>query len=141
MAFGRLERSPAAQPMSEINVTPLVDVMLVLVVIFILTAPLLASSIRLQLPRAEGTQPGATARAVTVALDAAGQLYVDDAPVEAAALDQRLREIAARAPDTELQLRADESVPYGRVVQIMGVAQAAGLQRIGFVAQTAPQKQ
>jgi len=127
--------------MSEINVTPLVDVMLVLVVIFILTAPLLASSIRLQLPRAEGTQPGATARAVTVALDAAGQLYVDDAPVEAAALDQRLREIAARAPDTELQLRADESVPYGRVVQIMGVAQAAGLQRIGFVAQTAPQKQ
>jgi len=141
MAFGRLERSPAAQPMSEINVTPLVDVMLVLVVIFILTAPLLASSIRLQLPRAEGTQPGATARAVTVALDAAGQLYVDDALVDAAALDQRLREIAARAPDTELQLRADESVPYGRVVQIMGVAQAAGLQRIGFVAQTAPQKQ
>jgi len=141
MAFGRLERTPGPQPMSEINVTPLVDVMLVLVVIFILTAPLLASSIRLQLPRAEGTQPGATARAVTVALDAAGQLYVDDAPVEAAALDQRLREIAARAPDTELQLRADESVPYGRVVQIMGVAQAAGLQRIGFVAQTAPQKQ
>ena len=141
MAFGRLERTPGPQPMSEINVTPLVDVMLVLVVIFILTAPLLASSIRLQLPRAEGTQPGATARAVTVALDAAGQLYVDDALVDAAALDQRLREIAARAPDTELQLRADESVPYGRVVQIMGVAQAAGLQRIGFVAQTAPQKQ
>ena len=58
MAFGRLERTPGPQPMSEINVTPLVDVMLVLVVIFILTAPLLASSIRLELPRAESAQPG-----------------------------------------------------------------------------------
>jgi len=140
MAFGRLERSSAAQPMSEINVTPLVDVMLVLVVIFILTAPLLASSIRLQLPRADGTQPGATARAVTVALDAAGQAYVDDIPMDAAALEQRLKQIAAQNPDTEVQLRADASVPYGRVVQVMGAAQAAGLQRMGFVAQPATQK-
>ena len=133
MAFGRLERSPAAQPMSEINVTPLVDVMLVLVVIFILTAPLLASSIRLRLPRAEGTQPGGAASAVTVALDAAGQAYVDDIPMDAAALEQRLKQIAAQNPDTEVQLRADETVPYGRVVQVMGAAQAAGLQRIAFV--------
>ena len=140
MAFGRIERSPGAQPMSEINVTPLVDVMLVLVVIFILTAPLLASSIRLQLPRAEGTQAGAAARSVTVALDAAGRLFVDDAPVDAAALQQRLAQIAAQDPDTELQLRADEAVPYGRVVQIMGSAQAAGLRRVDFVAQPVQQK-
>lgn len=135
MAFGRLERTPGPQPMSEINVTPLVDVMLVLVVIFILTAPLLASSIRLQLPRAEGTQPGSAARTVTVVIDAAGQLFLDDTPVDAAALERRLQQLAAHNPDTELQLRADESVPYGRVAQVMGAAQAAGLQRLGFVAQ------
>ncbi|MBS0611469.1 MAG: biopolymer transporter ExbD [Comamonadaceae bacterium] len=133
MAFGRLERSPGAQPMSEINVTPLVDVMLVLVVIFILTAPLLASSIRLQLPRAEGAQPGTPARAVVLALDAAGQAYLDDAPVDELALAARLRQLAARAPDAELQLRADAAVPYGRVAQLIGAAQAAGLQRIAFV--------
>ena len=135
MSFGRLERSAAPKPMSDINVTPLVDVMLVLVVIFILTAPLLASSIRLELPRAAGTAPGAAANAVVLVVDAAGQAFVDDEPVAPAALAQRLREVAARAPDTEIQLRADATVPYGRVVELMGLASAAGLHRIGFVAE------
>ncbi|WP_313147545.1 ExbD/TolR family protein, partial [Diaphorobacter nitroreducens] len=111
MAFGRLERTPGPQPMSEINVTPLVDVMLVLVVIFILTAPLLASSIRLELPRAEGAQPGTPAHAVMLVVDTAGQAYLDDEPLGADALAQRLRQIAAEAPDTEVQLRADTAVP------------------------------
>ena len=78
MSFGRLERSTGAQPMSDINMTPLVDVMLVLVVIFILTAPLLASSIRLDLPKAEGTGPAVAPEFVTVVVDAAGQAYLDD---------------------------------------------------------------
>ncbi len=111
MAFGRLERTKGAEPMSDINVTPLVDVMLVLVVIFILTAPLLASSIRLQLPRAEGAQGGTPEHAVSLAVDAAGQVYLDEAPVDAATLAQRLRQIANQRPDTEVQLRADRSVP------------------------------
>ena len=140
MAFGRLERTRGAEPMSDINVTPLVDVMLVLVVIFILTAPLLASSIRLQLPRAESAQPGAPARAVSLVLDAAGQAFLDDAPVDAALLAQRLQQITAHNPDTEVQLRADAAVPYGRVVELMDVAQAAGLTRMGFVAQPLHQK-
>lgn len=138
MAFGRLERTPGPQPMSEINVTPLVDVMLVLVVIFILTAPLLASSIRLELPRAQGAQPGSPPRAVVLAVDAAGQVYLDDAPVDAETLAAGLRAVAAEAPDTEVQLRADTAVPYGRVVEVMGAAQAAGLQRMGFVAEPVP---
>ncbi|MBS0293451.1 MAG: biopolymer transporter ExbD [Proteobacteria bacterium] len=133
MPFGRLERNPGPQPMSEINVTPLVDVMLVLVVIFILTAPLLAHSIRLNLPRAEGAQPGAPARAVVVALDAAGKIYLDNAPLDEQQLPERLRLLAASAPDAELQLRADSAVPYGRVAQLIGAAQAVGLQRIAFV--------
>lgn len=136
MAFGRLPRTPDAQPMSEINVTPLVDVMLVLVVIFIVTAPLLASSVRLDLPRADATQPAGDAPAsISVVLDAQGQLFVNDRPATPPQLAQQLAEAARRNPDTEIQLRADQAVPYGRVVEVMGAAQHAGLNRIGFVAE------
>ncbi len=127
--------------MSDINVTPLVDVMLVLLVIFILAAPLLAGSIRLQLPRADGVQPApAQARPIAVALDAAGRLYLQDAPVADEALPALLREIATRTPDAELALRADAAVAYGRVVQVLGTAHAAGLTRIGFVTEPAAQE-
>jgi biopolymer transport protein TolR len=135
MAFGRLERRPEAQPMSEINVTPLVDVMLVLLVIFMLTAPLLTSAIRLDLPQAEGLQSGEAPQSVTVALDAKGQIFFNDKPVDAAALAQQLEATARRNRETEVQLRVDEAVPYGQVVVLMGAAQKVGLSRIGFVAQ------
>jgi biopolymer transport protein TolR len=134
VSFGRLERSPGAQPMSEINVTPLVDVMLVLVVIFIITAPLLASSIKLDLPKSDAARPNEAPQYVTLAVDRAGQAFLNDQPVSGAQLDERLRQNAARNPDTEVQLRADETVPYGRIVELMGIAQKAGLNRIGFVA-------
>jgi len=136
MAFGRLERRAEAPPMSEINVTPLVDVMLVLLVIFMLTAPLLTSAIRLDLPQAEGLQSGEAPQAVTVALDAKGQLFFNDKPTDAATLAQQFEATARRSRDTEVQLRVDESIPYGQVVSLMGSAQKAGLTRIGFVAQT-----
>ena len=135
MAFGRLERTKGSEPMSDINVTPLVDVMLVLVVIFILTAPLMASSIRLDLPRSEGATPGAAPQFITLVVDAAGQAFLDDQPLSQPALAERLRRIGAERPDTEVQLRADAAVPYGRVVEVMGAAHLAGLQRIGFVAE------
>ncbi len=138
MAFGRLERTQASQPMSEINVTPLVDVMLVLVVIFIITAPLLASSIRLDLPSTEAATPGDAPKSVTVSLDKAGQAFFNDQPVTQPELAQRLAQAGKRNPDTEVQLRADETVPYGRVVEVMGAAQKAGLNRIGFVAEPRP---
>jgi len=137
MAFGRLERTEGPRPMSEINVTPLVDVMLVLVVIFIITAPLLASSIRLDLPRSEAAQPGDAPRFVSVALDAQGGTFLNDQPVTAEQLAEKLAAAAKQSPDTEVQLRADQAVPYGRVVEVMDAAQKAGLNRIGFVAQPA----
>ncbi|QJW83426.1 biopolymer transporter ExbD [Ramlibacter terrae] len=137
MAFGRLERTQGAQPMSDINVTPLVDVMLVLVVILIITAPLLASSIRLDLPHADGTQPGEAPRFVTVTLDKIGRAFLNDKPVTAAELAEQLAAVARQNRDTEIQLRADRGVPYGRVVEVMGAAHAAGLSRIGFVAEPA----
>ncbi|BEU98251.1 biopolymer transporter ExbD [Acidovorax sp. DW039] len=139
MSFGRLERTQGSQPMSDINMTPLVDVMLVLVVIFILTAPLLASSIQLDLPKAEGASPASQVpRFVTVVVDATGQAYLNDQPLSQEALATRLQRIGAEQPDTEVQLRADASVPYGRVVEVMGAAQQAGLARIGFVAEPVP---
>jgi biopolymer transport protein TolR len=135
VTFGRLERSAGPQPMSEINVTPLVDVMLVLVVIFIITAPLLASSIRLDLPRSDAVKPNDAPRSVTVVLDKAGGAFLDEKPVTAAQLAERLAQAARDNPETEIQLRADRTVPYGRVVEVMGAAQKAGLNRIGFVAE------
>ena len=135
MAFGRLERPASAPPMSDINMTPLVDVMLVLLVIFIITTPLLASSIRLDLPKTPAAKPGDTPFFVTVVLDKAGQAFLDDKPASDAELAQRLAQAAKANPETEIQLRADTAVPYGRVVQVMGAAQKAGLNRIGFVAE------
>jgi biopolymer transport protein TolR len=134
MAFGRLERTQGPQPMSEINMTPLVDVMLVLVVIFIITAPLLASSIRLDLPRTDGAKPNDAPKFVTLVLDKSGGTFLNEKPVNASQLAERLAQAARDNPETEIQLRADQAVPYGRVVEVMGAAQKAGLNRIGFVA-------
>ena len=136
MSFGRLERTEGAQPMSEINVTPMVDVMLVLLVIFILTAPLLASSIKLDLPKTDAAKPVDAPQFVTLVVDKTGQVFLNDQPVSPDQLKSRLAQTAGQNPDTELQLRADEAVPYGKVVEVMGVAQKAGLSRIGFVADT-----
>ncbi|HAL38704.1 MAG TPA: biopolymer transporter ExbD [Polaromonas sp.] len=138
MSFGRLERTLGAQPMSDINVTPLVDVMLVLVVIFIITAPLLASAIRLDLPKTDAAKSVEVPQFVTLVVDKSGQAFLNDKPVKLDELARKLTETAVQNPDTEVQLRADEAVPYGKVVEVMGVAQKAGLNRIGFVADPKP---
>ena len=135
MAFGRLERDKGTAPMSDINMTPLIDVMLVLVVIFIITAPLLASSIKLDLPKTDAAKPNEAPKFVLLVVDKSGQAFLNDKPLATAELAQQLAQTALQNPDTELQLRADESVPYGRVVEVMGIAQKAGLNRIGFVAE------
>ncbi len=137
MTFGRLQRTQGPQPMSDINMTPLVDVMLVLVVIFIITAPLLASSIRLDLPHTDAAKPNDAPAFVTVVLDRSGGTFLDEQAISPAQLADRLAQAAQRNPDTEIHLRADQAVPYGRVVEIMGAAQKAGLNRIGFVADPA----
>ena len=134
MAFGRLERDKGTPPMSEINMTPLIDVMLVLVVIFIITAPLLASSIKLDLPKTEAAKPNEAPRFIMLVVDQAGHTFLNDKPVALDELARQLAQTAAQNPDTEVQLRADEAVPYGRIVEVMGTAQKAGLSRIGFMA-------
>ena len=133
MAFGRLQRSATSQPMSDINMTPLIDVMLVLLVIFIITAPLMSSSLRLDLPKTTGAQASSALQFVTVAVDAQGALFWGDEPQTEAQLSARVRSSAQSNPATEVQLRADKQVPYGRIAELIGLVQAAGLSRIGFV--------
>ena len=137
MSFGRLERTPGATPMADINMTPLIDVMLVLLVIFMVTAPLMVSALRVDLPKAAGSASTSPA-ILALAVDKAGQIFVDEQPVELGALSDTLRVSALRNPATEVQLRADSSVPYGHIVELMGMAQKAGLNRIGFVAEAPP---
>jgi len=137
MAFGRLERSSGPTPMSDINMTPLIDVMLVLLVIFMITAPLMSSSLKLDLPKTDAAQPNDAPQFISVALDPQGQLYFGDDAVDAAAFAARVADSARKNPRTEVQLRADKGVPYGRVAEIIGVVQKAGLSRIGFVTEPA----
>ena len=138
MAFGRLERNPGAQPMSDINMTPLIDVMLVLLVIFMITAPLMTSSLKLDLPKTDAAQPGDTPLFISVALDRDGRTFFGDEAVDAAEFARRIAAAAQRNPQTEVQLRADKAVPYGRVAELIGTVQKAGLTRIGFI--TDPEK-
>ena len=137
MAFGRLERTTGPQPMSDINMTPLIDVMLVLLVIFMITAPLMTSALKLDLPKSDAAQPAEAPQFISVALDPQGKLYFGDEALEAPAFAARVAEAARRNPKTEVQLRADRGVPYGRVAEVIGVVQKAGLNRIGFVTEPA----
>ncbi len=135
MAFGRLERNPRAQPMSDINMTPLIDVMLVLLVIFMITAPLMTSSLKLELPKTDAARPSETPQFIAVALDKEGRFFYGEEALDAAAFAARVADAAKRNPQTEVQLRADRSVPYGRVTELIGIVQKAGLTRFGFVAE------
>jgi biopolymer transport protein ExbD/biopolymer transport protein TolR len=134
MAFGRLERAPASQPMSEINMTPLIDVMLVLLVIFMLTAPLMSASLRLDLPKADGTTPLSEApQVLQLGLLANGALYLGEQRVEPAEFARRIADLGRQGAPPEVHLRADQSAPYGLVAKLIGQLQAAGLNRIAFV--------
>jgi len=140
MAFGRLERTPGPQPMSDINMTPLIDVMLVLLVIFMITAPLMTASLKLDLPKADGATPVTEVpQSINVALQADGTLYLGEEKLPAPAFAERLAAIGRRGGELpEVQLRADRAVPYGRVAELIGQLQAAKLNRIAFV--TEPQR-
>lgn len=135
MAFGRLERREAPKPMGEINMTPLIDVMLVLLVIFMITAPLMSSSLRLDLPRSEAATPSEAPVFISVAMLPDGSLFIDDDRVDPSQFRRRIQALATRHPGLEVQLRADQAVPYGRVAELIGWVQGAGLNRIAFIAE------
>ncbi len=135
MAFGRLERTEQPKPMGEINMTPLIDVMLVLLVIFMIAAPLMSSSLRLDLPKSEAATPGDTPAFIAVAITPDGALHLGDDTLDAKTFRARISKLGQANPQLEVQLRADKTVPYGHVAQLIGWCQAAGLSRIAFVAE------
>ncbi|HEU0231409.1 MAG TPA: biopolymer transporter ExbD [Burkholderiaceae bacterium] len=135
MAFGGFENKGGGQTMSEINMVPLIDVMLVLLVIFIITAPLLTHSIKVDVPRVSAQPTAAEPDAVDLAIDAKGRMFWNDEPVDMSQLGQRLDTMATQNPQPRLRLRADLNTRYEVLARIMGLARAAGVTRLGFVTQ------
>jgi len=138
MSFGGFNDNQHAGPMAEINVTPMVDVMLVLLVIFILSAPLFTHSLQLDLPTAKSAPAPEKPQTVSVAIDAAGKLYWQDQPVTLAELTKRMSAAAAKQPQPEVQLRADKATRYEVIADVMSAAQSNGLNKLGFVTDPKP---
>ena len=133
MAFGGFDNTRQGAPMSDINVTPMVDVMLVLLVIFIITAPLFTHAVKLDLPAAQSAPAPEKPDTVTLSIDAAGKVFWNDAPVSQAELPLRMAAAAQKQPQPELQLRADKATRYEVIAQVMAAAQTNGLSKLGFV--------
>lgn len=133
MAFGGFSRNQASQPMAEINMVPLIDVMLVLLVIFIIAAPMLTHSVKVELPIASSTPEESKPVVVRISIDAAGQVYWNDRAVDEAGWRAAMVETAAQKTQPELRIRADGNVAYRHVAELMSDAASAGLSKIGFV--------
>ena len=119
--------------LSEINITPLVDVMLVLLVAFVITIPALTNAIHINLPRTVQTTPPEQQKAITVTVDTAGTVYFDDVVVAQADLEQRLANIKASIAEPSLHLRADDRVPYGSVAKVMAAIEHSGISKVSVL--------
>lgn len=124
-----------AAPMSEINTTPLVDVMLVLLVIFIITAPLLTHAVKIDLPQASSQPLPEKPEVISVAIDGTGNMYWNDAPIVQGELRVKLQQIADKKPQPELEIRADKETRYQILAEVMADAQNAGVTKLGFVSE------
>ncbi|HZR79624.1 MAG TPA: protein TolR [Candidatus Binatia bacterium] len=133
MAFD--QRGGSNGSMSQINVTPLVDVMLVLLVIFMVTAPILQQGVSVDLPRAQAGSLAGKEEQLVVSITKSGDLYLNEKQMNAASLEAQLRQIAGERPDGQVFVRADQSVPYGDVVRVMAAIKAAGIRKVGMVTQ------
>jgi biopolymer transport protein ExbD len=117
----------------EINTTPLVDVMLVLLIIFIMTVPVMNHSVKIDLPRASSQPDETKPENINLSIDAEGKVYWNAEPIDPSQLRARIADAAAKMPQPELHLRAERTTQYERVAQVMAAAQAGGLGKIGFV--------
>ena len=133
MAFGNFDSRRHQGPMAEINVVPLVDVMLVLLVIFIITAPLLTHSVKIDLPKASSNPNITKPEHVQIGIRQDGRLFWNGEQAEKADLQKRMSQAATLDPQPEIHIRADRLVHYENVAQVMSMAGKAGLKRIGFV--------
>ena len=136
MAFST-SSSGSADVLSEINITPLVDVMLVLMVVFLLTAPLLNNVVKINLPKTATTAPADTPKPVTVSVDAAGQVFIDKRVVGLDALEPELKQLVAASPELALSLQADEAVPYKSVAKAMAAISRSGVTKLSVLTASA----
>ena len=136
MAFGGFNKNSDSAPMAEINMVPLIDVMLVLLVIFIITAPLLTHAVKIDLPRASSHPNMTKPQNIQLGIRADGEIFWNGETVDLTTLDERMKTAAAVEPRPELHIRADRTTEYQRVAEVMAAAARAGLGKIGFV--TAP---
>jgi biopolymer transport protein ExbD len=132
MAFGSFGGGHE-EPMADMNVIPLVDVMLVLLVIFIITAPVLTHAVKIDMPQASAEINEENPDTITLSIDAAGQLYWNDAPIDYTALTEQLTQAVRNNPDLEVQLRAEKSTHYDHIARIMAAGRNAGIARLGFI--------
>ncbi len=119
--------------MADINVTPLVDVMLVLLIVFIVTAPLLMQAVPIKLPKTAAHAPPNPAKPVQVSVDSGGVIYLDARRIEREQLKATLQTLRGANPELNVQLAADEQVPYGDVAKVMGIVQQAGIAKLSFI--------
>ena len=131
MAFGTQDNSD--EVMNEINMTPLVDIMLVLLVIFIITIPVMQHAVNIDLPRASNQVNTAKPETIRLDVDASGAYFWNDASIQESDLAAKLAAVAAAEPQAELHIRGDRAVRYERVARVMAAAQRAGMQKIGFI--------
>ena len=136
MAFASFEQDDSA-PLAEINMVPMIDVMLVLLIIFIITAPLLTHAVKVDLPKAQSEVNHTPPEHIQIGIDANAQIYWSGEAVTLEQLGEHMRATAATDSGTELQLRADQAVAYRVVAQVMSEAARHGLSRIGFVTEPA----
>ena len=122
-------------PMSEINVTPMVDVMLVLLIVFMVTAPLLTVGVQIDLPKTKAKILQGQDEPLAITIDAQGQVYLQDTEIDIEGLVPRLRAITENNPDVRIFVRGDASVNYGRVMEVMGIVNAAGYKKVALVTQ------
>ena len=137
MAFGSFERKTSSQPMAEINMVPLIDVVLVLLVIFIVTAPLLTNVVKLDLPKATANADLQKPEKIEFAIDAQGSLFWGGERLTREQAVEKFAEAGRKRPQPEVYLRADATVPYRYVAETLGDASKGGLSRIAFVSEPA----
>jgi len=128
------------RPMSEINVTPFVDVMLVLLVIFMVTAPLLTVGVSVELPKTKSSVIEGTDEPLAISIDAGGNIFLQDTGVELDGLVPRLQAITGNNPDVRIFVRGDQAINYGRVMTVMGLINSAGYRRVALVTRRAANK-
>jgi len=121
--------------MSEINVTPMVDVMLVLLIVFMVTAPLMTVGVQIDLPKTKAKILQGQDEPLAITIDAQGQVYLQDTEIDIEGLVPRLRAITNNNPDVRIFVRGDASVNYGRVMEVMGTVNAAGYKKVALVTQ------